>query len=522
MTTQAPFKTYRVYFGVVSVLILAVGIGLVANFWAFFNTGADRATALNLPPDLPESHVPLVRWLPDDANTGRPMEDFTRRAILKDYLRGWYQQEIALLTANTEGLREYFTPSAFSKVVSAIGQPISAGFRIHQTDLEHHIRLHFYSADGQIVSFTDQRTWLKKRLYLEQQRFGTLDELADYDVVMMLDDGYWRVKNWVRKPPSVLASDSTSPAPSHLVRVNGTQFILDDQPFVPRGVNYYPAQSPWSAMWTHFNPTAVRQDFELVRSLGFNTIRIFVNFHDFGKGIVLSERLGQLKQVLDLAQQSRLKVIVTLFDFLGDYRLSNFSATDRQLESLLTAFNQHEAIMAWDLKNEPDLDFKHHHPTDVQEWLRWIVERAKHYDPHHLLTVGWAYPENAHLLSDVVDFVAFHSYKSPQVLATGLDALRSKVKDKPLLLEEFGLPTYRGLWAPLGHGQDAQAAYFAEVRQVLRQRGDIPFVVWTLHDFVAVPAEVVGAAPWNREPQKHFGIIDNKRRPKKGLAVLQK
>ena len=263
-------------------------------------------------------------------------------------------------------------------------------------------------------------------------------------------------------------------------------------------------------------------NFALVQSLGFNTLRIFVNFHDFNKGNVPAEQLDKLRQLLNMAQKYDLKVIVTLFDFLGDYRLLNFPATDRQLETLLTAFREHSAILAWDLKNEPDLDYKHHDIADVQEWLHWILKRAKIYDPNHLLTIGWAYPENAELLSKELDFVSFHSYKLPEELARGIDGLQKKITTKPLVLEEFGLSTYRGFWTPLGKNEEEQAKYFTQVREVLRQKGNIPYIAWTLYDFTDVPAEVVGKMPWNRYPQKSFGVLNAAGKPKRGLKVLVK
>jgi endo-1,4-beta-mannosidase len=205
---------------------------------------------------------------------------------------------------------------------------------------------------------------------------------------------------------------------------------------------------------------------------------------------------------------------------VGDYHLLNFTGTNKQLEILLTKFKNHEAILAWDLKNEPDLDYKYHDADDVQEWLKFTIKKAKSYDPNHLMTIGWAYPENADFMNNEVDFVSFHSYKSPEELANGIDVLSKKVSNKPLVLEEFGLSTYKGIWSPSGADEQEQAAYFAKVKTVLKQKGNIPFMVWTLYDFTEIPENVVGKLPWNRQPQTGFGLITAEGKIKIGAKVL--
>ncbi|MBE7170607.1 MAG: glycosyl hydrolase family 5 [Williamsia sp.] len=517
-------KYYRYWFSAGGALVLLLLIGASSKIWVYFNSGADRSTALNIPPVLPEVHVPEIRWLPDDDPDGRKMEDFNRQVIMKDYIRGWYQLHLSYLSGKPVGLAEYFTPSVLPHAIRAI-YAVGKNLQLHQTDLQHNIQLHFYSADGQIVSFTDKQLVLKQRLYRRDnsEKIFSGEITADYDVVMLLDDGYWRIKNIVRKESSpVPGIDTIKPNRQGLVTARGNRFYVNDSLFVPKGINYYPQKSPWLMFWPNFDSLVIKKDLEKIRLLGFNCTRIFINFSDFNKGNVPPERIMQLQSLLDISERLQLKVIVTLFDFVGDYRVLNLTATDRQLETLLTHFNRHPALLAWDLKNEPDLDFKHHDPEDVQEWLGWTLKQARIYDPNHLFTIGWAYPENAHLFSERLDFVSFHSYRTTQQLSTGIDGLRAKVKNKPLVLEEFGLSTYHGMWSPRGAGEEEQADYFAQVKKVLSQKGNIPSFVWTLYDFAEVPNDVTGRMPWRRNPQKNFGLITVEGKVKKGADVLVK
>lgn len=522
MTIKQPLKYYRIYFGIIMVVVSAILIGIFSEVLVYFNSGADRKTALNIPPNMPETHVPSIEWLPDDAETGRKMEDFTRNEIVRDYIRGWYQQQLSYASSQSIGLKEYFTPSALPKVVNNILKLKNDGFQLHQTDLQHHINLHFYSADGQIVSFTDKQLMIKQRLYKKdtKEKIFTNETTNDYDVVMLLDDGFWRVKNFLRKAPTEIVVKRDTLKKDSMVQVLGKQFVLYGKPFAPKGVNYYPQKTPWTFFWTKYDAKIIKKDFSLISSLGFNSVRIFINFHDFNKGNVPIERLQQLQNLLDNAQRQNLKVIVTLFDFLGDYNLLNFTASDRQLESLLIRFRNHPAIFAWDLKNEPDLDYKYHAVDDVKEWLVWTLKQARKYDPNHLLTIGWAYPANVDFLKDELDFISFHSYKALDVLKYEIEMMQVKIKNKPLVLEEFGLSTYRGFWAPLGKSEKEQAEYFSNVRAILKQKGNIPYLAWTLYDFSEVPTGVVGKLPWRKNPQKNFGIISKKGKVKSSAKVL--
>ena len=514
----------RVLIGSSGLAVVALLVAAVGQFWVYVNSGAKREEALNLTTVMLESHTPRVVWLPDDSATGRPMEDFTREQIVGDYVRAWYQWQLSYLAGKPIGMKEYFTTDALPKATGAVTELTQQGHRLHQTDVDHYLQLHFYSADGQIVSFTDHHLLLKQRLYRTdtQEKLYTDQSVADYQVVMLLDDGYWRIKHIVRQEAAPLRIPKVEPTDrARFVRMEESQFIVNGRPFFPAGVNYYPQKSPWSLFWKQYNPKVIRADFRRIRELGLNTARVFVNFHDFGKGKVPPERLDQLENLLDLAGEQNLKVLVTLFDFVGDYRLLNLTATDRQLEQILTRLNRHPALLAWDLKNEPDLDFKHHDPDDVKEWLGWIAGRARQFDPNHLITIGWAYPENAHLLANQVDFVSFHSYRSLEQLEQGIADLQRKVPQKKLMLEEFGQPTYRGVWAPFGKSEADQEEYVSRVRDVLKRHRNIPYLVWTLYDFTEVPPDIVGNKPWQREPQKHFGILRADGQPKPVVNVLK-
>jgi len=494
-------KFFKVIFFLGIILLLAVVTGGVGKVLVFLSKGGNRADLLNIPPELPSEYTPKVIWLNDDTDTGRPMESFNRNIIAKDYVRALYQRNLSLLTAKPDGIKEYFTLDARPKIFAQINLVSSSETIIERAEINHNLKLHFYSADGQLVSFTDRFVESRERVKNKEGRLlASKVEYADFNTLMQLDDGYWRIKHLVRMPPNTipdtLIADST----------NRKAFFLEKLKSI-KGINYYPRDTPWKDFWITYNSVTTQKDFKLIKKLGFNTIRIFVNFEQFGKGNVVPEMIQRLENVLNTATANNLSVIVTLFDFNSNYSLLNFPASDRQLETLLTTFKNHPALLAWDLKNEADLDFFYQNREEVKEWLKFIIKKAKKYDSIHPITVGWAYPENADYLADEFDFVSFHYYKEATKLGEAIDSLRIKVINKPLVLSEFGLSSYRSKVFPYNQTETQQAEYFRDIQEVLKQKGNIPSIYWTLYDFTSVSSDIAGWRPWQRNNQKYFGII---------------
>jgi hypothetical protein len=52
-----------------------------------------------------------------------------------------------------------------------------------------------------------------------------------------------------------------------------------------------------------------------------------------------------------------------------------------------------------------------------------------------------------------------------------------------------------------------QAEYFRDIQEVLKQKGNIPSIYWTLYDFTFVSSEIAGWKPWQCNNQKYFGIV---------------
>ncbi|RAJ77412.1 cellulase (glycosyl hydrolase family 5) [Chitinophaga dinghuensis] len=514
-------KYYRIWFAVISISILVLLIGVTATVLAYFNTGANRASLLNLPPIEPEKHVPKVEWLGDDKFSGSSMHDYNRAEITREYIKSWYARCINQITGDTRLLTDHFPAAQLKWMTAFIHHTEHPGYTIQEVDMEHHLQLHYFSPDGNLVSFTDHDVRLIQRIVNNQSTapFFQEETTADFDVIMLLNRNKWQIKSMVRKPATIQETDTLEPASPNKIQIVGRAFMQDGVPYRIKGINYYPVASPWELFSNKYDSTIIQHDLQKISQLGFNTIRIFINFQEFNGGVVNPHRVTQLNNLLAIAEANRLKVIITLFDFLGNYHLLNYPACDRQLETLLTTFRNSSTILAWDLKNEPDLDFQTYGKETVMNWLAWMAGRARKYDPDHLLTVGWSDGRFATALADSLDFISFHAFTDTSTLSQYLTTIQQVQPTKPILIEEFGLSTYRGIWDPLGAGEKKQANFYRGMKAIFK-RYDTGWMVWTLYDFPSIPPNTAGKWPWQLNPQKNFGILRSDGSPKPSVQVL--
>ncbi|MBP7961000.1 MAG: cellulase family glycosylhydrolase [Caldilineaceae bacterium] len=496
-----------------------------ARLAVYFKQGADPASALNIVPNVPQDFYVKLDWLPDDPDTGRKIDPFTRTQVESAYLRAWLQWNISYLRGHPYGLETYFTGPALDAAESSVSTATSRGWQIAQADTEHELTLHFYAADGSIASFTDARATVAQLIRdAEGNAIYAGEGTAVYDVVMMLEDGNWRVRHWLRVADVTEGAGSAGISRPNFVGVRAGQLWLDEQPFEVAGINYYPKATPWDEFWPNYDPAVTAADFAHIRALGLNTVRVFVPYVHPGGPKVDPAILDGLGDLLDQAEDQGLKVIVTLFDFRGDYNILLWPNADRHMETLLTTFRDHPAILAWDLKNEADLDYDSAGQTTVDAWLLHIARLARRLDPNHLLTVGWSSPEAAAVadpaLADLLDLVSFHFYAPAVELADRYAALRVVALDRPILLGEFGLPTWNSPLFPHGHTEAEQAVYYADLLTALGATDAAGSLAWTLYDFEHVPATVAGRWPWQTGPQRQLGLLRGDDTPKPAAALL--
>lgn len=484
---------------------------------AFYKTGADQSSILVLDSEsVNDYYQPQVTWQEPHQNQGRKLEVHTLEKITRDYTASYYHLFQAQKTGNTLGLHDYFTEKSRGQMEDLIAFQQGSEQSISGTSIEHHIQLDFYSEDGTIVTLTDQVVSYQEASLKGELKIGSYDT-ASYRVMLLLEDNFWRIRHKVKGNLRVEDSTKTLISKSNRAHAKKKELFIEDKAFTIRGMNYYPMNHPWQEMWKNFDSIDFRSDFKLISQTGFNTIRVFVPYHQFGEAQVVESERSKLKSLMDLAEDEDLKVIVTLFDFFLGYSLEEWTLADRHAETIVTSLKDHPALLAWDIKNEPDLDFELHNKKRVLTWLDFMVKRIKGYDPHTLLTIGWSQPEQVHHLQEELDLLSFHFYRDPSELKT---FLQKKQLNKPLFIGETGMHSYKSWWYPIGNNEKEQHQYYSRITELIEEQR-LNYAFWTLYDFPRVPSNVAGKWPWQKKPQKAYGIINTNGDKKESFEFLK-
>ena len=472
------------------IIVIALIVSGISGLFSYLNTGADRSKMLHTEIKKIEQYLPKVIWQPLN-NEGRKMDNQNLNAIQNDYLDAWYVKQVAYNSNKKAGIKDYYTDHARKNLYQTIDYNASNNTRVNATTIKHNLNLDFFSEDGQLAVITDKDVLEYKQVYNKDSLVLETKETSTYKSILLLEDGFWRIRHTVRQNFTPIKSKLNPPIDSLNIK----------------GINYYPQNAPWAMFGDLFSKDTLKKDFKIIKDAGLNTIRIFVQYEDFGKADVDKTKLKQLKTTLDIAKQHNLKVIVTLFDFFGDYAVLNWTLNHRHAETIVNSIKNHDALLAWDIKNEPNLDFKSRGKANVIAWLDNMIDIVRSVDSINPITIGWSNTKSATILKDKVDFVSFHYYEDLEELDSKVIALKKEIKNKQLVLQEFGISSYSGFWKPFGNSKEDQANYYKKAQEIIA-KNNLQFMSWTLYDFKNIPKEVVGRLPWRKNAQKHFGFID--------------
>ena len=301
----------------------------------------------------------------------------------------------------------------------------------------------------------------------------------------------WFAFGWITDSPA--AEAPAAPPPSQglqLVEVSkdGRHFCFAGSrtEFTPWGFNYDHDRADrlledyWQEEWP-----AVVSDFEEMKALGANTVRIHLQVSKFLRSAsALNEHaLAQLARLLRLAEQTGLYLDIT---GLGCYKREagpewynaldekqRWSVQGRFWEAVAELCRQSPAVFCYDLMNEPvvtedkqgrdwtpgafgdryfvqrlTLDLAGRSQKQVaQAWVEQMVAAVRQRDHRHLVTVGaipwaltWTNAQPLFYSKEVgqhLDFVSVHFYPKTGEVQKALTALRVYSVGKPVVIEEM-------------------------------------------------------------------------------------
>ena len=261
------------------------------------------------------------------------------------------------------------------------------------------------------------------------------------------------------------------------------------------GVNYWPRKKGifW---WKYFDAQEVKREFDQIKSIGLDTVRIFLLWEDFQPKAdkVNQEAIANLISVFRIAQKRTLKILLTLF--VGHMSGENWAPTwltkkttnrknpfsvivsgkrtrfgirniyqDKKIlaasslliKTIVYSVKNEKALLGYDLANEIDNFLKPTNRKQANKWVNFIVKKIREIDKVHPITLGLHlknieaergfWPQD---LAKVCDFLSMHSYSLYAKWADNYldgkvagftNTLIAKMSSAKVMHTEFGLCT---------------------------------------------------------------------------------
>lgn len=475
-------------------IILLTLISLVllgAKIITYYKTGAAETSILQESLKNADTAKKNILWRDNDVTLTNPNITY---ALANDIHSAWKSLNQSIYHQNEHNLSDSYHADMIEKIKDKISQDENV---INRHAISHDLELNHLSLDRSVAVIKDHRCVLVQReVNMAKEETFSIDTIS-YTAIFVFSDGLWKIKNWVQEE-YIEASDS---------QINSIATLEENLTRIPdiRGINYYAQDYPWHYFWDSTSVDIIMMDFQIIRELGLNTVRIFIPYQTFSQSEKEEYYLQKLNQLMDAASALELRVVPTLFDFPIGYDLMTYPYYTHHLNLVINSIKDHPALLAWNIKNEPDLDFEQHGKQSVIDWLKYTIDHTRQLDPKHPITISWSNIDRLPILEEKLDFLSFHMYTDESNWTKTIEEYRSRYS-KPIVLEEFGLSTREGYANILGQTEEEQRLYTLNIIAQAKS-SNIPWMLWTLYDFRQIPKGVFKARPWIKSKQSHFGLI---------------
>lgn len=312
------------------------------------------------------------------------------------------------------------------------------------------------------------------------------------------------------------------------VRIDGTRFLINDEPFYFRGFGKH---EDLNVRGRGHDDASMLHDFELMHWVGANSFR--TAHYPYAEEVLdLADRLGVVVIDETAAVGLNLSVAGGLF---GDMARTTFTdetigaatqQTHRQaIEELIARDKNHPSVVLWSIANEPESD-----TPASREYFEPLFEAARSADPSR--PVGFVNmmlaPPDKCLLTELADVVMVNRYYGWYFLAGELDAAEAGLEEelrqwaekhpKPILVTEYGADAMPGLHSirPVLWSEEYQAALIERYHRVFdRIEAVVGEHVWNFADFST-------GQSFARVDGNKKGVFTRERRPKAAAYQLRR
>ena len=312
------------------------------------------------------------------------------------------------------------------------------------------------------------------------------------------------------------------------VRVDGTQFLLNGEPFYFRGFGKH---EDLDVHGRGHDDVAMVHDFSLLSWIGANSFR--TSHYPYAEEVLdHADRLGIV--VIDETAAVGLNLGVGGGLFLGGPK-TTFSedtigsatqeAHRQAIEELIARDKNHPCVVLWSLANEPES-----HTEAARSYFEPLFATARRADPSRpvgFVNMMLALPDTC-TVTELADVVMINRYYGWYVEPGDLDAAERSLEaelsawvsrhGKPIIVTEYGADTLAGLHTTDGSlwSEEYQAALLETYHRVFdRVDAVVGEHVWNFADFATGPS-------FMRVDGNKKGVFTRDRRPKLAAHELRR
>lgn len=474
--------------------ITIIGGALIAgaaHVAASSTTGADTSSALHQIAAVPADAAELVAWKPDAWGRERTLEPGTRALVAAAYIRAWAALGRYQTDGNTDELFDTFSGEARTAAEGIAHTGPTATW-----DVKHTLQLTFYALDGATIAFTDGGASI---LRTEGTGPGETVIMAheNYQAVMVLEDGYWRIRQLRRGSASGLETVAASSAGATLTTGVAAHALVTLHDFT--ATEYRPNS------WSRHATNSMLRDLRQAKRLGLTALRVPLPLAQFGEPAKDTEALHQLATLLNIAQQVGIGIEPVLLDGLADLSPASWVQANAEATAVVQAAHQSPALIAWDLADRPDVRTAGAATsTEIRALFVQLSETVRNLDAVTPLTISWSTTTDAidPAMASLVDAVTVHLTGTATV-ANAINQLRTLAPTRPAIIVVTGLTTDGG-WQPEPRTETSQAYDIAAVLLAADRAALTGVSVQTLRDTVAQPASGLLRANQSLKPAAHL------------------